>query len=239
MTIVQVSKQRIIDVVTQVVPDQEAQDIIFYLRGKKNISEFIVAEELDLEIHRTRNLLYRLLDNNLVSFIRKKDKIKGWYICYWDFNEDAVNFLEDKLRNQTLEKLRERYETESNGMFYMCKYAHARMKFDDAFEENFKCPECGELMNQVDNSRTLEFLESRIAELEAQANEPKPVVKVQEEEPVKKLVAKTTTAKKPSVKKTVKKSLKKAPVKKTATKKKSVAKKTVKKAVTKKPRSKK
>lgn len=133
-----------------------------------------MAEELDLEIHRTRNLLYRLLDNNLVSFIRKKDKIKGWYICYWDFNEEAVPFLENKLRNQTLFKLKERYETESSGMFYMCKYAHVRMKFDDAFEENFKCPECGELMNQVDNTRTLEFLQSRIMELEAQAQAAKP-----------------------------------------------------------------
>lgn len=162
---------------TQVVPDQEAQDIIFYLRDKKNISEFIVAEELDLEIHRTRNLLYRLLDNNLVSFIRKKDKIKGWYICYWDFNEESLPFLENKLRNQTLEKLKERYASESGGMFYLCKYAHTRMKFDDAFEENFKCPECGELMNQVDNSRTLEFLQGRIAELEEAAEQAKPKVK--------------------------------------------------------------
>lgn len=161
----------------QVVPDQEAQDIIFYLRGKKNISEFIVAEELDLEIHRTRNLLYRLLDNNLVSFIRKKDKIKGWYICYWDFNETNVAFLEDKLRGQTLDKLRARYDAEHNSMFYLCKYAHTRMKFDDAFEENFKCPECGELMNQVDNSRTLEFLSGRIAELEEATASAKPKVK--------------------------------------------------------------
>lgn len=196
--IAQLSKQRIVDVLTQVVPDPEAQEIIFYLRGKKNISEFIIAEELDLEIHRTRNLLYRLLDNNMVSFIRKKDKIKGWYICYWDFNEEAVPFLEEKLRNQTLEKLRERYETESSGMFYMCKYAHTRMKFDDAFEENFKCPECGELMNQVDNSRTLEFLQSRIAELEEAA---KPETKSTAKKSTKTVKSSTkASAKKTSVK---------------------------------------
>ncbi len=194
ITIAQISKKRIIDVLTQVVPDPQAEEIIFYLRGKKNISEFIVAEELDLEIHRTRNLLYRLLDNNLVSFVRKKDKIKGWYICYWDFNEEAVPFLENKLRTQTLAKLKERFEVESSGMFYLCKYAHTRMRFDDAFEENFKCPECGELMNQVDNARTLEFLQSRIAELQEQSQ------KVQE----KKLTTKTV---KSAAKSSAKKSL--------------------------------
>ncbi len=74
-------KERIIGVLKQLVPEEDAEHIVFYLRGKTNISEFIIAEELDLEIHRARNLLYKLLDQNLVSFKRKKDKIKGWYIC--------------------------------------------------------------------------------------------------------------------------------------------------------------
>lgn len=168
---VAVTKQRIIDVLKQVVPEEEAQDIVFYLRGKSNISEFIVAEELELEIHRTRNLLYKLLDKNLVSFKRKKDKIKGWYICYWDFNEVAIPHLEEKLRLETIAKLQERLSKEDGGFFYMCRMAHTRMGFDDAFEYDFKCPECGELMNQQDNSRTIDFLKSRITELEKEQKE--------------------------------------------------------------------
>ena len=162
-----VAKERIQDVIRQVVPDDDAQRIIFYLQGKANISEFIIAEELDLEIHRTRNLLYQLLDVNLVSFKRKKDKIKGWYICYWDFNESSVPHLEESLRLETIKKLSQRLKNESTGQFYMCRYAHARMGFEDAFEEDFKCPECGDLMNQVDNARTIEFLTSRIEELQS------------------------------------------------------------------------
>jgi transcription factor E len=160
------AKERIEEVVRQVVPDEDAQRIIFYLRGKTNISEFIIAEELDLEIHKTRNLLYQLLDANLVSFKRKKDKIKGWYICYWDFNEAMVPHLEETIRLETIQKLQKRLDNEDGGYFYMCRYAHARMSFEEAFEENFKCPECGDLMNQVDNNRTIDFLKSRIAELE-------------------------------------------------------------------------
>ena len=159
-------KERIIDVLKQVVPDEDAERILFYLEGKSNISEFIIAEELDLEIHRTRNLLYKLLDVNLVSFKRKKDKIKGWYICYWDFNNTVVSHLEEKLRLETIDKLKNRLLTEADGFFYMCRFAHTRQGFEESFENNFKCPECGELMNQVDNSRTIDFLKTRIADLE-------------------------------------------------------------------------
>ncbi len=160
------AKERIVNVLKQIVPDQDAEEIVFYLQGKENISEFIIAEELDLEIHRTRNLLYRLLDSNVVSFKRKKDKIKGWYICYWDFNEPAISHLEEKLRLETIAKLRARLETERGGFFYMCRHAHVRQNFENAFEDDFKCPECGELMNQQDNARTISFLNERIANLE-------------------------------------------------------------------------
>jgi transcription initiation factor TFIIE subunit alpha len=217
----QISKQRIIDVLKQVIPDDDAQEIIFYLRGKSNISEFIIAEELDLEIHRTRNLLYKLLDSNLVTFKRKKDKIKGWYICYWDFNESNVIHLEEKFKRETIEKIKQRLENETSGFFYMCRYAHARQGFDIAFENNFKCPECGELMNQVDNTRTIEFLQKRLAELTETQQEPRE----KKSTPVKKTVKKVAV-KKPAVKKaTVRKTTKKKAVKTAKTKKAAPSKK--------------
>ena len=159
-----VNKKLIEHVVTELV-GEEALPIIFYLRGKTRISEFIIAEELDLEIHKTRNLLYRLLENNVVFFHRKKDKIKGWYICYWDFNEKIIPYLADKIRQNKLTKLQERLNREEQGQFYLCRNACARMDFEKAIEFNFKCPECGEIMNIQDNSRTIEFLKERINEL--------------------------------------------------------------------------
>ena len=56
---------------------EHALPVIEFLKGKTKISEFIIAEELDLEINETRNILYKLLEHNIVSFLRKKDKIKG------------------------------------------------------------------------------------------------------------------------------------------------------------------
>ncbi|MFC2136387.1 hypothetical protein ACFLTH_17365 [Bacteroidota bacterium] len=159
-----ITKKLIEEVVTELV-GEEALPIVFYLRGKKKISEFIVAEELDLEIHRTRNLLYKLYEHNIVTFLRKKDKIKGWYICYWDFNEKIIPEVALKIKDNKIDKLKERLEQEKDNTFYMCKNACARMVFDKAIEYNFKCPECGEIMNEQDNKRTIEFLTDRLKEL--------------------------------------------------------------------------
>lgn len=155
------------EVVKELVGDY-ALIIIDFLRGKTKISEFIIAEELEMEINDTRNILYQLLEHNIVSFIRKKDRIKGWYICYWDFNENMIPLLKKKILQEKVEKMNSRLISEKENIFYMCGNACSRMDFDKAIEFDFKCPECGNIMNQQDNSRTITFLGERIAELEGE-----------------------------------------------------------------------
>lgn len=163
-----VPKEQVIEVVRELV-GEHAMPVITFLKGKSRISEFIIAEELDLEINETRNILYKLLEHNLVSFIRKKDKIKGWYICYWDFNEHMVPQLKSKIAQKKLEKLNERLDEEQSNQFFLCRNACSRMNFDKSMEFNFKCPECGTIMSEQDNGRTIEFLQQRIKELEDEA----------------------------------------------------------------------
>jgi transcription initiation factor TFIIE subunit alpha len=157
-------KQLIEEVVKELV-NEEAIPIVLYLIGRTKVSEFTIAQDLDLEIHKARNLFYKLLEHNILYFHRKKDKIKGWYICYWDFNEKILPFLAEKIRQNKLGKLKDRLEKESTSTFYMCKNACTRMDFEKAMEFNFKCPECGELMDEQNNVRTVEFLQQRINEL--------------------------------------------------------------------------
>jgi len=162
------TNQLIEKIVTEVI-GEGAIPIINYLKGKTNVSEFKIAEAVKEEIHKTRNILYRLLENNLVSFKRKKDKKKGWYICYWDFHPEKIKYLISKLRKQKLESLKERLRREQNNHFFMCRNACVRMDFEKATDFNFKCPECGELMNQIDNARTIDFLKDQIVKLEKEA----------------------------------------------------------------------
>ncbi len=160
-----VTKDIIKRVVTELV-GEEALPIVYFLRGKTFVSEFIVAEDLNIEIHKTRNLLYRLLEKDILSFRRKKDKKKGWYICYWDFNEHNIPHLVDKIRKEKLEKLKTRLAREEASQFFMCPNACSRLDFESAIESGYHCPECNELLRPMDNNRTKEFLMQRIAEME-------------------------------------------------------------------------
>lgn len=137
-----------------------------YLKGKKNISEFVLAEKLKTEINVMRNMLYRMYNNNLVHFIRKKDKQKGWYIYYWTFNPKQIKFLLKSIKMKRLEMLKDRLTREADTHFYSCPDKHLRLDFEKATEYNYKCPECGDLLELVDNKEMIREIKKEISELE-------------------------------------------------------------------------
>ncbi|NQV08640.1 hypothetical protein HQ529_02170 [Candidatus Woesearchaeota archaeon] len=162
-----ITNKKIFEVVGEIV-GEDAVQVVEYLKGKKNISEFKIAEQINSEIHEIRNILYRLHNQHLVTYKRKKDRQKGWYISYWTFNKKRIKELVASLKKQKLEKYRERLdkEVENKDAFFMCKNACTRMDFDQATDFDFKCPECGSLLDHQDNTRTIEFLQEKIKELE-------------------------------------------------------------------------
>ena len=114
----------------------------------------------------TRNMLYRLYDSNLVSFIRKKDKKKGWYIYYWTFNTKNIKHILKDIKKKKLERLKERLNREKGVDFYTCGNGCIRLDFEQATDFEFKCPECGSLLNLEDNSKKIEEIKKEIAKLE-------------------------------------------------------------------------
>lgn len=152
------------------VAGEEAIPVARYLRDKKNISEFKIADATKYEVSRVRSMLYKLHERNLVTYYRKKDRKKGWYISYWTFNQTGVPHTALSLRKQKIDQLKERLEREEqqDNIFYVCKNLCTRMLFDQAVDFHFKCPECGELVSQLDNSKTITNIKAQLQELEAQ-----------------------------------------------------------------------
>jgi transcription initiation factor TFIIE subunit alpha len=156
------------DTIIQVVGD-DVIPVVEYLKDKSNISEFKIAESLDEEVNRVRNMLYRLHTHNLVTYIRKKDKLKGWYISYWTLNLKTVKDLINKIKVHQVDMLKDRLQREEENLnsFFICPSMCSRLSFDAAMEFEFKCPECGRMMAQQDNTRTIKHLKERIKEIEA------------------------------------------------------------------------
>ena len=157
---------KIIEATIVDVAGEDVLPLVKFLGNKKNISEFKIADSIKKEINQTRNMLYRLHEANLVSFIRKKDKKKGWYIYYWTFRPKMIRHLIVILRKGNMAKLKDRLAREKSSHFFICQNKCIRLDFDQAMNFEFKCPECGEIMNQEDNLENIRLIEKEIKQIE-------------------------------------------------------------------------
>ena len=163
----------IIESVIKEVVGEDAIPLVKFLKNNKNISEFKIAEVIKKEVNATRNMLYRLYENNLVSFMRKKDKQKGWYIYYWTFNQKRIKYLMVNLKKKKIEKLKERIEREEGGNFFGCRNKCIRLNFDQASDFNYKCPECGAVLDQEDNDQIIGDIQKEVKGLEKELKKVK------------------------------------------------------------------
>jgi len=142
------------------------RDILSILLDGPNINEFIIAKKLNLTINQTRNILYKLSDNGIVSFNRKKDKKKGWYTYFWTI--DILKTLEFS-ENRILESIRNLHSQKRNReskRFYICKTCGIEVSEETALLNNFTCTECGNVYEAQDSTDLLEDIDSKTSKFE-------------------------------------------------------------------------
>jgi|TARA_B100001971_G_scaffold125192_1_gene115273 transcription initiation factor TFIIE subunit alpha len=204
---------------------KEILPLVQLLKGRKNVNEFKIAEKLELTINQTRNMFYKLQDRGLIISTRKKDKKKGWYVYYWTFNDKEAKKLIVDHRNMKLHVLRRALSKEQEIVHFICKDNHVRIRYEEALEQDFRCPECGELLIEEDKDKILRKMKSDIKTLEKEVIiEEEKIVK--KKEPIKKATKKKT---KKTTKKKTKKIVKKKPKKQSKKKTKKTTKKKTKK----------
>jgi len=147
---------------------EDAIEVVKFLKGKSNVSEFLIADKTKLDIQTTRNILYKLNNHNMAVYTRKKDKQKGWYISYWNFNTKRVPDIIDKLRKEKIDQLQKRLDVEEEfkDNFYICRNFCARLNFEHATDFEFKCPECGSLLNLQENQKTIDNIRQKLKDLQ-------------------------------------------------------------------------
>ena len=223
--------QNKIEEITLPILGEEGLPLINQLYGKENVSEFDLAKKTKLDIKVVRKMLYLLYNNNLISFNRKKDKEKGWYIYYWTIIPDNIRFIYFKRKREQLVRLNERLLAEEKELFFICPEECVRLTFDQGMDFEFHCPECGELLNQDEsNVKNISVIKNRMKLLEGELDQEKRVVRRAIVKEKKRIIKEQVKAKrKEDKKKVVKKPVKKKAVKKTVKKKTSSKKKVVKK----------
>lgn len=167
---------KIIEELVSEIAGGDTVPLVQRIKDKVNVSEFKIAENLKITVNQVRNILYRLQAHNLVSFIRKKDKKKGWYIYYWTFDQKQARNLALELKKQKLELLMKMLNREVDSCYFICPDSCVRFNFENAMEHQFKCPECNRVLVQEDNIKRLESLRMEIKGLEEEIAASKVVI---------------------------------------------------------------
>jgi transcription factor E len=136
--------------------------IVEILYDKKDVNEFLVSKKMELTVNQVRNILYKLSNHGLVSFIRKKDKRKGWYIYYWTLNTEKSLVLIENYLERKIKKFGEKLHKRENDRYYTCPSCGIEVKEHIALEQDFVCDECAELFQLSDNSPYIRDLKSKI-----------------------------------------------------------------------------
>ena len=156
---------KLLKIVIEDLINKQSVEIIDLLAGKKNVNEFSIAKNLNLTINQTRNILYKLSDFGLVSFIRKKDKRKGWYIYFWTLNtHQALSLLDENLRKR-LEQLKNQLKNREQGRHYICTTCTIEVSEETALLNDFVCPECEEVYELSDDLEIVEELQRKITKI--------------------------------------------------------------------------
>src|SRR3989344_3881544 len=167
--------------IAAMVAGKNAGQIVDLLSDKKNVNEFIIAKKLGLTINQARNILYKLSDEGLVSFIRKKDRKKGWYTYFWTFNTDKALILLQKHISKEIEQLEYQLKSREQKRFYICKTCNTEVTEETALLHNFICPECGEVYELNDNKKAISEIHSTMNKLKRQLEEINKEVGIVEE----------------------------------------------------------
>ncbi|MFB6310491.1 MAG: transcription factor E [Salinirussus sp.] len=129
-----------------------------------------LAEELGLELNDVRRALFILYENDLASYRRLRDEDSGWLTYLWTFEYEKIPEQLEGEMYRLHEALEQRLEYEETNEFYLCEHCGIRFEFGEAMDFGFECPECGNQVEAMENTRLREAMERRLDALRDELN---------------------------------------------------------------------
>ena len=145
------------------VAGKNTETVIDILKDEKPVNEFKIADKLKLTINQTRNILYKLYNQNIVSFARKKDEKKGWYIYSWSLNVPKALERLKIIKEKELDNLNHLLKSRENKRFYRCPNECMGFNEESAMIHHFTCPECGSVLELESGEEISKDVKGKIA----------------------------------------------------------------------------
>lgn len=156
----------LLESVVREIGGEEAIKVAALLDPTEETTDEAIAAGAEMKLNAVRKVLYRLYDARLAEFRRIRDKSTGWFIYFWRLKPNRVEELVVSRKKTVYRKLKARLDYEKRFHFFKCDQDYCpRYTFDEAMENNFKCPECNGELRAFDNKEIVEKLTLKVDEL--------------------------------------------------------------------------
>ncbi|MEM3769153.1 MAG: transcription factor [Nitrososphaerales archaeon] len=136
------------------------------LLNNENATDEEIASATGLKINIVRKALYDLFGRSLITGVRVRDLKKGWFVYRWKAQRDQTDSFIETQKKKALIRLKEKLVYENSHDFYHCgSLTCPKRTFEESMEIFFRCPNCGRILGQIDNSEIKKAIEWKIKEI--------------------------------------------------------------------------
>lgn len=121
-----------------------------------------IAEATEVVLNVVRRTLFIMSENKLAICRRERDSNSGWLTYLWHLDMTDIEPQLAKEKKRLAKNLDLRLDFEEDNVFYVCPDGCVRMMFNDAAENEFLCPMCGEDLTFRDNVDFTDALKKRL-----------------------------------------------------------------------------
>ena len=137
---------------------------------KNGMTDDKISKKLKLDVNATRAILNKLHYIGVIDYDKEKEKNSNWYTFTWFLRKERIaELLAEKYRDELLE-LQKKLSFEQSYTFFKCKSNGTtnckKLPFELACEYNFKCPDCGNVMDSFENLEETSGLQKKIEQIE-------------------------------------------------------------------------
>lgn len=145
-------------------------------KNGKCLDEDIEVKMKHLKITEIRSILNRLHYRGIACYNKTKNKNSGWYTYTWEIKQRRIVELILEQQSEMLQKLETKAQFESNHELFVCKKNCEETPFEIAAQYEFRCPECGDMMNPVDGKKKQKEVNQQIGTLKTELTELQKII---------------------------------------------------------------
>lgn len=133
---------------------------------KKYSDDEKISNKLNTKVTEIRTILNRLHYSGIAQYSKTRNKQTGWYSYTWKINEKKILDLLIEEIGERMEKLENQSQQVQEHTVFACKNVCSETVFEIAMQYNFQCPECGEIMSEINEGKRVKEIEKQLVKLQ-------------------------------------------------------------------------